>query len=399
MLSTATNSYHAQDIDALINAKVVSTNLDDFKNNITYQLTAVENSQISISPKLYAELVSGKLSENFKEPLVFDETQVTGVCVFSDRVTRNLTIKDNVLPIKLLELIQETHPEKPFNFTCKDTSCNDLNAIPLTSEEYKAGLPFQLSHRTGHCDFPGLAGGNYPIAEYFSGDLLSVKIFNKENTYVGHFNIAKTSEGNFCIGTIAMVNTHRKNLYGSKNMYFLLLKVAVQLIEDNPEAKKVSLGLGGCNLKVLYPDVFKSHTQQYQSLGLIRHTQTSLLSDAKQNPSNHKELSQAMRTIEGVIRRPINLTPVDIDNQAAINMRPEDRKDFQNSFTLVTRNNNDNYPTDMDTIKKLIKNYEETNHSKDEEKARRLDGSKRASANKKARTEKWEARNFGKMNR
>ncbi|MFZ4214208.1 hypothetical protein ACOZB2_22605 [Pantoea endophytica] len=204
MLLKTMHSSHPYDTAGLIKAGVVSTSLDTFRANITHQLTAIQNCSITISPEEYKILTSGKLSENFSEPLVFDKTHFKGLSVFKDLVSHESTLKDNGLSRSILGLIQGKYPEKAFSFTCKKIVCSGLKAIPLTADEYKAGLPFQLSRKTGHCDFPGLAGGNYPIAEYLSADLLSVKIIDEKDNYIGHFNICKTTEKNFCFGTIAM---------------------------------------------------------------------------------------------------------------------------------------------------------------------------------------------------
>ncbi|MFZ4214209.1 hypothetical protein ACOZB2_22610 [Pantoea endophytica] len=196
-----------------------------------------------------------------------------------------------------------------------------------------------------------------------------------------------------------MMNMHKGSLYSAKHLQHLLLKVATQLLKDYPEAKNVSLGFGGSNLNVLYPGVFKSHTHQFQSLGLIRHADTSLLSEAKKDPANNHKLSLAIKTVERLINRPINLTSVNIENQDAIDMRPEDRKDFKNSFTLVTAENSEQYKTGILTTNRVIENYEKTRRPTDEQKNNRLIGSQTVIEYKGISTTYWAERNLAQAKR
>jgi len=278
----------------------------------------------------------------------------------------------------LAEVITMQKGDKNISFECGAVSSGNLTTAPLITEDYRQGVPFLLSCKTRHCDFPGAAGGNYSLAEYLSNDGVSIKINDKHNRYIGHFNVWKTGFGDFCIGTIAMRNNSHNSDYSPKNLKQLLLNQAINLLENNHGAQIVLIGMGGHNMKNIFPDSFNQGGKGYEVLGRLRHAEY------------HSFKEKDVKILEKVTGMTVYNKEMTINNQDAIGMQGDQRKDFKNALVILDRNNEKARDNDgVAQAKRILQNYEDNNNLNDDQQWYRELSMMEATVRKQLRTQFW----------
>lgn len=367
-------------LDPLPQEKKVATDKNTFKENMMRDIATLEINGITINKKLNQLLNSGTLMNVNPAKLKNMQDIVTPGenYIFEDLITGNKTMVDIARCIMLAEEITSQKGAKNINFECGAVSSGNLTTSPLTAENYQQGVPFLLSCKTKHCDFPGAAGGNYPLAEYLSNDGVSVKINDKHNNYIGHFNVWQLDSGDFCIGTVAMKNNSGNSDYSPKNLKLLLLNQAVNLLENNQAAQKVLIGMGGHNMKNISPDSFNQNGKGYEVLGRLRHAE------------NHSFLQGDVEKLEKITNMAVYNKEININNQEIIGMQGDQRKDFKNALIILDRNNEK--ASDSDGIaqaKSIIQNYEDNNNLTDDQKWHRELRMMETTVQKQIRAQFW----------
>jgi len=366
--------------DPLPQEKKVATDENAFKENMMRDIATLEKNGININENLKQLLSSGTLMKVNPAKLTNIQDIITPgeEYIFEDLITGNKTTVDVARCIMLAEEITLQKGAKNVNFECGAVSSGNLTTSPLTAENYQQGVPFLLSCKTKHCDFPGAVGGNYPLAEYLSHDGISVKINEEHNNYVGHFNVWKLDSGDFCIGTVAMKNDSGKSYYSPKNLKHLLLNQAVNLLENNQAAQKVLIGMGGHNMKNLFPDSFNQSGIGYEVLGRLRHAE------------NPNFLQEDVEKLERITNMAVYKKEININNQDIIGMQGDQRKDFKNALIILDRNNEK--ASDSDGIaqaKNILQNYEDNKELTDQQKWHRELRMLEAAVQKQIRTQYW----------
>lgn len=366
--------------DPLPQEKKVTTDKNAFKENMMRDIATLEVNGININKTLNQLLNSGSLMNVNPAKLINMQDIVTlgEDYIFEDLITGNKTMVDIARCIMLAEEITSQKGAKNINFECGSVSLGNLTTFPLTAENYQQGEPFLLSCKTKHCDFLGAAGGNYPLAEFLSNDGVSLKIKDKYNNYIGHFNVWKLDSGDFCIGTVAMKNNSRNSDYSPKNLKHLLLNQAVNLLENNPVAQKVLIGMGGHNMKNIFPDSFNQNGKGYEVLGRLRHAE------------NHCFLQGDVEKLEKITNMAVYNKEINISNQEIIGMQGDQRKDFKNALIILDRNNEK--ASDSDGIaqaKSILQNYEDNNNLTDDQKWHRELRMMEATVQKQIRAQFW----------
>ncbi|MGY2187387.1 hypothetical protein [Pseudomonas sp. SDO5591_S426] len=258
----------------------------------------------------------------------FDPTSINSCCNFEKLHRGEYTFTDlrtnityTIDPIKtsaLMSVLNDQLAEKSVSFSVSAVSFHDMQIEPLTTSDYKSGLPFLLSCETRHCDFIGGFGGNYPLAEYLSPDGISCKI-TRAAEYVGHVNAWKDNEGNILLGTLAMKQEEVKT-----NVLRQTLELfSKSLLENNPDTHKILLGMGGQNLSILFSDHFIPGGEGHSPLGKIRH-EDDIIQHA---PIEVKKLE--LLTGMDVYGQ------VNINNQDSIGMSPNNRLDMKNAVIFM----------------------------------------------------------------
>ncbi|MFW7525228.1 hypothetical protein ACODM8_13995 [Vibrio ostreicida] len=261
--------------------------------------------------------------------------------VFTDLYSKEETLMDKGRFLALAKEITDSVGQKTIDFEVEKVTAGKLKTEPLDAQDYAKGAPFFLSCKTKHCDFPGAVGGNYPVAEYLSTQGTSVKIFNDSNNYVGHYNLWKDNKGDFCIGTIAMIDNHGISQYSPKDLKNLILAQAISLLNNNEKANSVSIGMGGHNLKNTLPGKFEKNTEGFVALGQVRHADLKSVSESP------------LKRLEKITGYTVSMAGPVIVDQDQIGMAPEQRKDFKNALVVVNREN-------LEQKKKILHNYNET---------------------------------------
>jgi len=202
---------------------------------------------------------------------------------------------------------------------------------PLAKDDYEVGLPMLLSAETGHCDIPGGAGCNYPLAEYLSDRGRScslVKIAEGQERYLGHFNVWKLNDGRYLLGTLALRSDgHCATDY----LRAALWSFAEALLQQDPSASSVLLGLGGQNLQRLFPGAFEPGKLAHVSLGVLRHAEPEVFS-ARMDAVAHLRKVTGLAVVPG---------PLHIGSETVIGMEPQQRLDMKNAMQWLT-----NMPTE-----------------------------------------------------
>ncbi|BET80833.1 SufD family Fe-S cluster assembly protein [Edwardsiella anguillarum] len=345
--------------DQLPQEKIVASDKRAFKENMMRDIATLEINGININEKLNQLLNSDTLMNIDPAKLTSMQDIVTPgeEYIFEDLITGNKTMVDIARCIMLAEEITTQKGTKNINFECSTVSSGNLTTSLLTAENYQQGEPFLLSCKTKHCDFLGAAGGNYPLAEYLSNDGVSLKVNDKHNNYIGHFNIWKLDSGDFCIGTVAMKNNSGNSDYSPKNLKHLLLNQAVNLLENNQTAQRVLIGMGGHNMKNIFPDSFNQNGKGYEILGRLRHAE------------NHSFLQRDVEKLEKITSMTVYNKEIKINNQENIGMQGDQRKDFKNALIILDRKNEK--ASDGDGIaqaKRILQNYEKNNNMSDDQK-------------------------------
>lgn len=197
-----------------------------------------------------------------------------------------------------------------------------LRVRPLTQADYAAGLPLLLSAETGHCDIPGGAGANYPLAEYLSGRGRSCSVLEASQgheKYQGHFNVWRLDDGRYLLGTLAL----RSDVHcASQRLQAVLWEFAEALLQQSPSAPCVLLGMGGQNLARLYPSGFEPGSQGHRSLGILRHAAQDVFTRQKDD----------VACLEAITGMPVVPGPLHIERESEIGMEPDRRVDMKNGM-------------------------------------------------------------------
>ncbi|MCX8957124.1 hypothetical protein [Erwinia psidii] len=366
--------------DPLSQEKKVATDKNAFKENMMRDIATLKINGIIFNKKQNQLLNSDTLMNVNPAKLTNIQDIVTPgeEYMFEDLITGNKTIVDVARCIMIAEEITMQKGAKNISFECGAVSSGNLTTSPLTAENYQQGMAFLLSCKTKHCDFPGAAGGNYPLAEYLSNDGISIKINDKHNDFIGHFNVWKLDSGDFCIGTVAMKNNSRKSDYSPKNLKHLLLSQAVNLLENNQGAQRVLIGMGGHNMKNILPDSFNQNSKGYKVLGRLRHAE------------NHSFPQGDVKTLERITGMAVYDKEININNQEAIGMQENQRKDFKNALIILDRNNENARDSDgIAQAKKILQNYEDNNNLTEDQKFYRELTMMEATVKKRIRAQFW----------
>lgn len=217
----------------------------------------------------------------------------------------------------ITNILNEKIGEKSISFDVPTVKFLDMEVVPLSSVEYKDGVPFLLSLETKHCDIVGGLGGNYPLAEYLSDDGVSCKVM-RQGEYVGHFNVWKDSNGDFTIGTMAI----KREEVRSEVLRHILDEFSVKLLMQNEGAKSILMGLGGQNLSIFHSAEFSESGVGYQALGRVRHADDIM---------SHAEDVKLVEDITGLSI----FGGIDIKNQDNIGMAPDERPDMKNCLVFM----------------------------------------------------------------
>lgn len=319
----------------------VASNYEAYKSNMQVILNTLEENGVSLKNN-YLTPNRFTVSEHELKELE-DITTPHLDYVFTDLYSKEETLMDKGRFLALAKDIADSKGVKTTDFELKEVKAGNLKTKPLDEQDYTKGAPFFLSCKTKHCDFPGAVGGNYPTAEYLSNQGTSVKVFNSSDDYVGHYNLWQQDNGDFCIGTIAMIDNHGISKYSPKDLKHLVLAQAISLLDNNEQAKSVSIGMGGHNLKNMFPAKFEKNTEGFVALGQLRH--------ADLNSVNQNTVAQ----LEKITGYKVSKDSPVITAQDRIGMRPDQRKDFKNALVVVDRNN-------LEQQKKILNNYKQTNN-------------------------------------
>ena len=363
--------------------KKVATNISAFQENMMRDIKTLKRNGVYINEELIRLLNSATLmnADPVKLPDIQDIVTPGEEYVFEDLITGDKTIVDIARCISLAKEITLKKGAKDVSFECESVSSGNLTTAVLTAENYQQGVPFLLSCKTKHCDFPGAAGGNYPLAEYLSSDGISVKINDKHNEYLGHFNIWKLDSGDFCIGSVAMKNSSGNSDYSPKNLKHLLLKQAVNLLEYNQGAQKVLIGMGGHNMKNIQPDSFYKNSKGYEALGRLRHAE------------NHSFSKGDVKILEEITGMVVYDKEININNEEVIGMLGDKRKDFKNALIILDRNNEKASENDgIARAKSILQNYEENKYPTKDQESYRKSRMHQAKFAKQMRAEFWQLR-------
>lgn len=317
----------------------VASNHETYKNNMQVILNTLKGNGVSLT-KDYLTPSRFPVSEHDLNGLE-EVTTHHQDSVFTDLYSKEETLMDKGRFLALAKDITDSRGVKTTDFELKEVTAGKLMTKPLEEQDYAKGGPFFLSCKTIHCDFPGAVGGNYPTAEYLSNQGTSVKVFNSSDDYVGHYNLWQQDNGDFCIGTIAMIDNHGISKYSPKDLKHLVLAQAISLLDSNKQAKSVSIGMGGHNLKNMFPAKFEKNTEGFVALGQLRH--------ADMNSVSQNTIAQ----LEKITGYKVSKDSPVITEQDRIGMSPDQRKDFKNALVVVDKNN-------LEQQKKILNNYEQT---------------------------------------
>ncbi|WP_039983577.1 hypothetical protein, partial [Vibrio sagamiensis] len=322
----------------------VASNIKAYAGNMQGVLDTLKNNGVKINnEQSYLSINRFVVNEHDLAGLE-DITTPHQDTVFTDLYSKEETLMDKGRFLALAKEIMDAKGEKSIDFDLKGVNAGKLKTKPLEPKDYSKGAPFMLSCKTKHCDFPGAVGGNYPTAEYLSDKGSSVKIFNSAEEYVGHYNIWKQEDGDFCIGTIAMIDNHGTSKYSPKDLKNLVAAQAISLLENNPQANSVSIGMGGHNLKNMFPGKFDKNTDGYKALGSLRHADLSTASQG---------LVKELKELENITSYKVRTDSPVIANQKEIGMMPDQRKDFKNALVVVDKGN-------LNQQKRVLENFEQT---------------------------------------
>lgn len=349
------------------NSGEVASNHEAYENNMQVILNTLKRHGVLFS-KNYLR----------KERFTVSESELEGLekiiiphedSFFTDLRSGEQFLMDKGRLLALAKDITNARGVKTTDFELKKVTAGKLHTKPLEGQDYEKGAPFFLSYKTKHCDFPGAVGGNYPIAEYLSNQGTSVEIFNSSDDYVGHYNIWQQDNGDFCIGTIAMIDNHGYSQFSHKELRQLILTQGISLLQNNERAQRVSIGMGGHNLRNMFPSKFAKNTDGFFTLGELRHAD---LSSVCQDRINHLE-----RITDYEVRKK---SPV-ITGQDEIGMMPDQRKDFKNALVVVDRNKLEGRTNILENIKQT-KNQPSSNATIEEQSVSRKSQRKKAYKNK-----------------
>jgi len=292
--------------------------------NIKHLIETLRANGITITN---ADILSAKETRTPPDQ-TFDVTSISSYCnpeklqrgeyTFTDLRTDITFIIDPVKTDVLVTMLNDQLAEKSVSFTLPAVSFHDMKIEPLTTSDYKSGLPFLLSCETRHCDFIGGHGGNYPLAEYLSTDGISCKI-TRASEYVGHINAWKDNEGNILLGTLAIKQDEVKTSVLRQTLELF----SKSLLENNPGTQKILLGMGGQNLPILFPDLFIPGGDGHSPLGKIRHEDDIIHS-----------ASGEVKTLQRLIGMEV-YGQTNINNQDSIGMSPNKRLDMKNAVILM----------------------------------------------------------------
>jgi len=246
------------------------------------------------------------------------QTLAKGEYTFNDLKTDTVYTIDPIKTATLTNILNSKTGEKSVSFSIPPTAFHDMRIDPLTSADYKAGLPFLLSCETRHCDFVGGFGGNYPLAEYLSPDGISCTI-TRGGDYVGHINVWKDAEGNLLLGTLAV----RQDEVKSSVLRQTLELFAKGLLETNDDTHSVLLGMGGQNLSVLYPGLFTPGGDGHFPLGRVRHGDNII-----------EHLPVETTKLESLTQMKVH-GQVNIRDQDTLGMNPDNRLDMKNALVFM----------------------------------------------------------------
>lgn len=175
-----------------------------------------------------------------------------------------------------------------------------------------------------------------------------------------------------------MKNNSGNSDYSPKNLKLLLLNQAVNLLENNQAAQKVLIGMGGHNMKNIFPDSFNQNGKGYEVLGRLRHAE------------NHSFLQGDVEKLEKITNMAVYNKEININNQEIIGMQGDQRKDFKNALIILDRNNEK--ASDSDGIaqaKSIIQNYEDNNNLTDDQKWHRELRMMETTVQKQIRAQFW----------
>ncbi|GLT18236.1 hypothetical protein GCM10007938_20140 [Vibrio zhanjiangensis] len=326
----------------------VASNHEAYKSNMQVILNTLEGNGVSLTNN-YLTPKRFPVSEHELKGLE-DITTHHQDSVFTDLYSKEETLMDKGRFLALAKDITNSRGVKTTDFELKEVTAGNLKTKPLEEQDYTKGAPFFLSCKTKHCDFPGAVGGNYPTAEYLSNQGTSVKVFNRSGDYVGHYNLWQQDTGDFCIGTIAMIDNHGISKYSPKDLKHLVVAQAISLLDNNKQAKSVSIGMGGHNLKNMFPAKFEKNTEGFVALGQLRHADLNLVN---QNSVNQNMVTQ----LEKITGYKVSKESPVITEQDRIGMSPDQRKDFKNALVVVDRNN-------LEQQRNILNNYEQTKNQR-----------------------------------
>ncbi|MDE1249229.1 hypothetical protein MCT08_06375 [Vibrio aestuarianus] len=233
------------------NSGEVASNHEAYENNMQVILNTLKRHGVSFS-KNYLK----------KERFTVSESELKGLekiiiphedSFFTDLRSGEQFLMDKGRLLALAKDITTARGVKTTDFELKEVTAGKLHTKPLEGQDYEKGAPFFLSYKTKHCDFPGAVGGNYPIAEYLSNQGTSVEIFNSSGDYVGHYNIWQQDNGDFCIGTIAMIDNHGYSQFSHKELRQLILTQGIRCYKIMSEHKGFRLVWVGTTLETCFP--------------------------------------------------------------------------------------------------------------------------------------------------
>ncbi|MFJ3368212.1 hypothetical protein [Pseudomonas sp. NPDC086251] len=321
-----------------------ATNLPKYFEGVkNMMITARVMGECGFDPEIETELLSEKLlslsAHDRAELAQFDDVfDVATPYEFKDLAKNSSGGNDHYAYDKKRSLLMgraltKVFGDKTLSFHAPSVKVGDLSVKPLASNEYEAGVPFLLSCKPNFCDFVGGFGGNYPASEYMTNKAISMKIYHKEK-YVGHFNLWETAECDFIIGTIA-VPRNTKIVDYEKKQRALLNKFSIDLLNRNPGAHTVYIGLGGANMATIDPKAFgfsDDPNSGYELVKKIRHEDNLNDPALREDVKRFKELSRF--EIAGGIKLAENHP--ELHDEYYMGMAADERKDFKNAVVYAT---------------------------------------------------------------
>jgi hypothetical protein len=254
----------------------------------------------------YSKMIDPKLIANKKPNDVFDYDQFTTFKVIE--VYRSL-VKEGVI-----------NGEKKFILT--PFISNKLTVSLLDEDARQKGEPLLLGIATQCCLTLDRTGYNYVLAQMFDPNVNVLTINREDGVMLACIQVWLNEEGHLVLDTIDIAKMKKKEeKINPKILLDIVKNVSSKLLEENPQIKSTTLGIGGNTIKnILTEEEFKELTIKHSSL-----TRDNCVDFFSEKFHDYKEKDNIMVLLSGFTGLPFRLT----DKESIIKM--------QNDHFMVTQ--------------------------------------------------------------